>query len=118
MKFRDNDSLSILFLISSTMKSTQLRMLFTTCELTNSIAGSPNQVIYCLMQNLLWFFHCSEDKRKKFVEDIQSAAKESLEKYFILNKAAELLGLQLDWENSTGELAVEKKLYAFFNDKG
>ncbi|MBO4203449.1 hypothetical protein J5893_01255 [bacterium] len=59
-----------------------------------------------------------EDKRKKFVEDIQSAAKESLEKYFILNKAAELLGLQLDWENSTGELAVEKKLYAFFNDKG
>ncbi len=56
-----------------------------------------------------------EEQRKQFVEDIQNAAKESLEKYFILNKATELLWLELDWEKPAGELSVEKKLYAFFH---
>lgn len=59
----------------------------------------------------------SEEQRKQFVEEIQTAAKESLKKYFILTKASELLGLQLDWNQPAAELSVEKKLYEFFHPK-
>ncbi|MDR3169281.1 MAG: hypothetical protein LBU27_06065 [Candidatus Peribacteria bacterium] len=39
----------------------------------------------------------TDEQRKKFVEDIQKASAESLEKFFILNKVTELLGIDIDW---------------------
>lgn len=55
-----------------------------------------------------------EQQAKDFIDSIQKAAAESLEKFFILNKVAELLELQLDWENSQN-LWVERMIYEFFN---
>lgn len=55
-----------------------------------------------------------EAQAKEFIESIQKAAAESLEKFFILNKVAELLELKLDREK-TENLAVERELYNFFN---
>ena len=51
-----------------------------------------------------------EDKSKTFLEDIKNAANESLEKFFILQKVAELLDLDINWEKPA-DLEVEKKLY-------
>jgi len=58
-----------------------------------------------------YFSQIGEEKAKEFVEGIQSAAKESLEKFFILNKVTELLGLTIDWNNEQEPLFVEKQLY-------
>ncbi|MDR2189936.1 MAG: hypothetical protein LBP53_01810 [Candidatus Peribacteria bacterium] len=55
----------------------------------------------------------TEDQAKSFVADIQNASRESLEKFFILNKITELLGIEIDW-NAKG-LSLEKKLYEYFN---
>jgi hypothetical protein len=55
----------------------------------------------------------SEEQAKQFVADIQNASRESLEKFFILNKVTELLEIDIDW-NDKG-LAVEKKVYEYFN---
>ncbi|HCB51552.1 TPA: hypothetical protein DEP21_03185 [Patescibacteria group bacterium] len=51
-----------------------------------------------------------EEKAKAFLDDIKSAAKESLEKFFILQKVADILELDINWENPS-DLEVEKKLY-------
>lgn len=51
------------------------------------------------------------DKAKEFVDSIKSAASESLEKFFILNKIAELLGIEVDWADNSEPLGVEKQLY-------
>jgi trigger factor len=56
----------------------------------------------------------NENQAKQFVDDIQKAATESLEKFFILNKVTELLGIDID-RNDKKELAVEKKIYEHFN---
>ena len=58
-----------------------------------------------------YFSQIGEEKAKEFIEGIQSAAKESLEKFFILNKVTELLGLTIDWNNEQEPLFVEKQLY-------
>ena len=42
---------------------------------------------------------------------MQSAAAESLEKFFILNKVTELLGLEIDWNSEQEPFFVEKQLY-------
>ncbi|MDR2540629.1 MAG: hypothetical protein LBD11_02315, partial [Candidatus Peribacteria bacterium] len=55
----------------------------------------------------------TEEQRKQFVEDIQKASSESLEKFFILNKVTELLGIEIDWNSQ--DLSVEKKIYEHFN---
>ena len=57
----------------------------------------------------------SEEQRKQFVEDIQKASTESLEKFFILNKVTELLKIDIDRNNSSQDLAVERKMYEHFN---
>ncbi|GHW02751.1 trigger factor [candidate division SR1 bacterium] len=57
----------------------------------------------------------TEDQRKKFVDDIHDAAKESIEKFFILNKVAELLDIKLDRESQPQDLAIERTLYEHFN---
>ena len=59
----------------------------------------------------------SEDQRKQFVEDIQKASAESLEKFFILNKVTELLKIDIDRNSSSQDLAVERKIYEHFNPK-
>jgi trigger factor len=59
----------------------------------------------------------TDEQRKKFVEDIQKASAESLEKFFILNKATELLGIDIDWNTQGQDLAVERKIYEHFNPK-
>jgi FKBP-type peptidyl-prolyl cis-trans isomerase (trigger factor) len=41
----------------------------------------------------------SEEQAKQFVTDIQNASRESLEKFFILNKVTELLGIEIDWND-------------------
>jgi len=51
-----------------------------------------------------------DDKAKKFFDDIREAAQESLEKFFILQKVCDLLGLEINREHP-GDLEVEKKLY-------
>lgn len=51
-----------------------------------------------------------EDKAKTFVEDISSAAKESLEKFFILQKVASDLELDVNWEQPV-DMEIENKLY-------
>jgi len=59
-----------------------------------------------------YFQQLGEEKAKEFVEGVQTAAAESLEKFFILNKVTELLGLTIDWNNEQEPLFVEKQLYA------
>jgi hypothetical protein len=60
-----------------------------------------------------YFTQLWEEKSKEFVEWVQSAASESLEKFFILNKITELLGLNIDWSDKNQEpLFVEKQIYA------
>jgi trigger factor len=51
-----------------------------------------------------------DDKAKKFFDDIRDAAADSLEKFFILQKVCDLLGLEINREHP-GDLEVEKKLY-------
>ena len=51
-----------------------------------------------------------EEKAKVFFEDIKSAAEESLEKFFILQKICDLLELEINREHPA-DLEVEKKLY-------
>lgn len=51
-----------------------------------------------------------DEKSKAFFEDITKAAEESLEKFFILQKLTQLLGLDVDW-NQTAHMDVEQKLY-------
>ena len=57
----------------------------------------------------------TEEQAKDFVDSIQKASAESLEKFFILNKVAELLGIDLDWENGAQNFGVERKIYEYFN---
>lgn len=58
-----------------------------------------------------YFQQLGEEKSKEFVEGVQTAAAESLEKFFILNKITELLGLNIDWNNEQEPFFVEKQLY-------
>lgn len=58
-----------------------------------------------------YFQQLGEEKAKEFVEGVQTAAAESLEKFFILNKVTELLGLKIDWNNEQEPFFVEKQLY-------
>ena len=59
-----------------------------------------------------YFSQLWEEKSKEFVDGVQSAAAESLEKFFILNKITELLGLNIDWNDKNQEpLFVEKQIY-------
>ena len=59
-----------------------------------------------------YFQQLGEQKAKEFVEGVQTAAAESLEKFFILNKITELLGLEIDWNAEQEPFFVEKQLYA------
>jgi len=59
-----------------------------------------------------YFKQLWEEKAKEFVEWVQSAAKESLEKFFILNKVTELLWLEIDWQNEKEPFFVEKQIYS------
>ena len=56
-----------------------------------------------------------EEDAKKFVEDIQRASGESLEKFFILNKVTELLNIDIDRNTPAQDLMVERKIYEHFN---
>ena len=59
-----------------------------------------------------YFTQLWEEKSKEFVDWVQSAAAESLEKFFILNKITELLWLNIDWNEKNQEpLFVEKQIY-------
>jgi FKBP-type peptidyl-prolyl cis-trans isomerase (trigger factor) len=57
----------------------------------------------------------TEEQTKQFVDDIQKASAESLEKFFILNKVTELLEIDIDRNAPAQELAVERKIYEHFN---
>lgn len=57
-----------------------------------------------------YFKQIGEEKTKQFMEDIKIASKESLEKFFVLQKLVQLLELQINRENP-GHLEIEKKLY-------
>ncbi len=57
----------------------------------------------------------TEEQAKDFVDSIQKASAESLEKFFILNKVAELLGIDLDRENGAQNFGVERRIYEYFN---
>lgn len=57
-----------------------------------------------------YFKNLGDDKTKAFFEDIRKAAEESLEKFFILQKFTQLLGLEIDW-NKSEHFAVEQKIY-------
>ena len=57
----------------------------------------------------------TEEQAKDFVDSIQKASAESLEKFFILNKVAELLGIDLDWEKGAQDFGVERRIYEYFN---
>lgn len=57
-----------------------------------------------------YFKSLGEEKGKLFIEDIKKTSKESLEKFFILQKVVELLELEVDWK-SEEPLHVEKALY-------
>ena len=58
-----------------------------------------------------YFEKMGEEKAKAFGDDIRNSAKESLEKFFILQKVAQDLELDVNWEQPT-DLEIEKKLYA------
>lgn len=57
-----------------------------------------------------YFKQMGEEKAKTFVDDISAAAKESLEKFFILQKVADELKLDINREKPV-DLEIEKKLY-------
>lgn len=57
-----------------------------------------------------YFKQMWEEKAKTFVDDISLAAKESLEKFFILQKVADELKLDINRENPV-DLEIERKLY-------
>ncbi len=57
-----------------------------------------------------YFKQLWEEKTKQFVEEISKAAQDSLEKFFILQKVAEELKLDID-RQKWGHLEAEKKLY-------
>lgn len=59
-----------------------------------------------------YFKQLGEEKSKEFITGIQTAAQESLEKFFLLNKITELLGIAVDWNNEKEPLSVEKQIYA------
>ena len=57
----------------------------------------------------------TEEQSKDFIDSIQKASAESLEKFFILNKVAELLKINIDRENGAQNFDVERKMYEYFN---
>ncbi len=57
-----------------------------------------------------YFKQMGEEKAKVFVDDISLAAKESLEKFFILQKVADELKLDINREKPV-DLEIERKLY-------
>jgi trigger factor len=57
-----------------------------------------------------YFKKIGEEEGKKFIDDIKKAAEDSLEKFFILQKIVEGLGLDINWEKP-GHLEIELKLY-------
>lgn len=59
-----------------------------------------------------YFTQLGEEKSKEFISGIQTAAQESLEKFFLLNKITELLGITVDWNNEKEPLSVEKQIYS------
>ena len=56
----------------------------------------------------------SEEDAKNFINEIRKAAKDSLEKYFILTEITRQLGIEIDWGKDE-DFGIEKKLYAYFN---
>ena len=60
-----------------------------------------------------YFQQLWEEKAKAFVEEVKTAATESLEKFFVLNQITEKLGLKINWNDEHQEpLFVEKQLYS------
>ncbi len=57
-----------------------------------------------------YFKQMGDEKAKAFFDDIKTAAEESLEKFFILQKFTQLLGLDVD-RNKTEHFAIEQKIY-------
>lgn len=58
-----------------------------------------------------YFKQMWEDKAQQFNDDIKKAASDSLEKFFILQKLWELLELDIDRQNPSQGLEIEKKIY-------
>ena len=58
----------------------------------------------------LYFKNMGDEKAKAFFEDITKAAEESLEKFFILQKFTQLLGLEVD-RNQTAHFTVEQQIF-------
>jgi len=80
-----------------------------------------NQEVHVRLENLekrfggkekmeAYFKQMGDEKAKTFVDDISLAAKESLEKFFILQKVADELKLDINWEKPV-DLEIERKLY-------
>ena len=57
-----------------------------------------------------YFKKLGDDQSKKFLDDIKTAAADSLEKFFILQKIVETLKLDVNREKP-GHLEIEEKLY-------
>lgn len=57
-----------------------------------------------------YFKKIGEDQGKKFLDDIKTAAADSLEKFFILQKIVEILKLDVNREKP-GHLEIETKLF-------
>ena len=55
-----------------------------------------------------YFKQLGEEKTKEFMDDIAKSARESLEKFFILQKVCEDLGIKADFSK---QMEVEKALY-------
>jgi FKBP-type peptidyl-prolyl cis-trans isomerase (trigger factor) len=57
-----------------------------------------------------YFTQMGEEKTKLFLDDIKKAARESLEKFFILQKLVQLLNLEINREKPA-HLEIERKIY-------
>ncbi len=57
-----------------------------------------------------YFKNMGDEKSKTFLDDIKSAAEESLEKFFILQKFTQMLKMDVD-RNKSEHFAVEQKIY-------
>ena len=57
-----------------------------------------------------YFKNLGDEQAKKFLDDIKSAAADSLEKFFILQKIVEILKLDVNREKP-GHLEIETKLF-------
>lgn len=62
-----------------------------------------------------YYEQVGEEQKNKMHEEIKTAAKSSLEKFFILRNVIDQIGLTVEDKDRQTPMAIEDKLYTHFN---